>query len=102
MTKSAIIGSAWLMLVLTAAAQTQPAIQLPPPLKEGGMPLMQALAERHTSREFASDPLPPQTLSNLLWAAFGVNREDGHRTAPSARNWQETDLYVFLADGVYL
>ena len=102
MTKSAIIGSAWLMLVLTAAAQTVPAIQLPPPLKEGGMPLMQALAERHTSREFASDPLPPQTLSNLLWAAFGVNREDGHRTAPSARNWQETDLYVFLADGVYL
>ena len=102
MTKSAIIGSAWLMLVLTAAAQTVPAIQLPPPLKEGGMPLMQALAERHTSREFASDPLPLQTLSNLLWAAFGVNRPDGHRTAPSARNWQETDLYVFLPDGVYL
>ena len=66
------------------------------------MPLMQALAERHTSREFASDPLPLQTLSNLLWAAFGVNRPDGHRTAPSARNWQETDLYVFLPDGVYL
>jgi len=90
------------MLVFTAAAQTSPALQLPPPLKEGGMPLMQALAERHTSREFASDPLPLQTLSNLLWAAFGVNRPDGHRTAPSARNWQETDLYVFLPDGVYL
>ncbi|MCX6601334.1 MAG: nitroreductase family protein [bacterium] len=102
MTKSAIIGSAWLMLVLTAAAQTVPAIQLPPPAKEGGMPLMQALAGRHTSREFTSDPLPLQTLSNLLWAAFGVNRPDGYRTAPSARNWQETDLYVFLADGVYL
>jgi SagB-type dehydrogenase family enzyme len=102
MTKIVMTVSAWLMLVLTAAAQTVPAIQLPPPVKEGGMPLMQALAERHTSREFASDPLPLQTLSNLLWAAFGVNRPDGHRTAPSARNWQETDLYVFLPDGVYL
>lgn len=89
------------MLVINAAAQTSPAIQLPPPIKEGGKPLMQALAERHTSREFASDSLPRQTLSNLLWAAFGVNRDDGHRTAPSARNWQETDLYVFLADGVF-
>jgi len=102
MTKIAMIASAWLMLVLSACAQTSPAIQLPPPVTQGGMPLMQALAGRHTSREFASAPLPLQTLSNLLWAAFGVNREDGHRTAPSARNWQETDLYVFLPDGVYL
>lgn len=62
---------------------------------------MQVLADRHTSREFASDPLPPQTLSNLLWAAFGVNRDNGHRTAPSARNWQEMDVYVFLEKGVF-
>ena len=99
--KSVIIGSACLVLVFAAAAQTTPSLQLPPPVKVGGQPLMQVLAERHTSREFASDSLSLQTLSNLLWAAFGVNREDGHRTAPSARNWQETDLYVFLASGVY-
>jgi SagB-type dehydrogenase family enzyme len=43
-----------------------------------------------------------QTLSNLLWAAFGINRPDGRRTAPSAKNWQETDIYVATADGVYL
>jgi nitroreductase len=64
---------------------------------------MQALALRATSREFAPGPLPPQTLSNLLWAAWGINRPDsGKRTAPSARNWQETDLYLVTASGAYL
>ena len=43
-----------------------------------------------------------QTMSNLLWAAFGVNRSDGHRTAPSARNWQEIDIYVAMHDGTYV
>ncbi|MBU0507599.1 nitroreductase family protein [bacterium] len=62
---------------------------------------MECLAERHSTREFTADPLPLQTLSNLLWAAFGVNREDGRRTAPSARNWQEADIYVFLEEGIY-
>jgi hypothetical protein len=63
---------------------------------------MQALKERKSTREFSSKPLPPQVLSNLLWAAFGVNRPDGRRTAPSANNMQEIDIYVALPEGLYL
>jgi SagB-type dehydrogenase family enzyme len=78
------------------------AIQLPKPDTTGGKPLMQALKERKTSRSFSEKKLPDQVLSNLLWAAFGVNRPDGHRTAPSARNWQEIDIYVATEAGLYL
>ena len=54
-------------------------------------------------RAFSTDKLPMQVLSNMLWAAFGVNRpESGKRTAPSAMNWQEIDIYVASADGLYL
>ena len=75
---------------------------LPPPEMSGGMPLLDVLKSRHSSREFDARPLPTQLLSNLLWAANGVNRPDsGKRTAPSARNWQEIDIYVALADGTY-
>ena len=63
---------------------------------------MQVLSDRRSQREFAPTPLPDQVLSNLLWAAFGINRADGHRTAPSARNWQEMKVYVARADGLYL
>jgi len=64
---------------------------------------MQVLKLRATSRSFAPDPIPAQTLSNLLWAAWGINRPaDGKRTAPSARNWQEIDLMVVRADGTFL
>jgi len=89
---------------LTAAAQS---ISLPAPQTTGGKPLMQALAERKTTRSFRDQALPMQTLSNLLWAAFGVNRPRDlkpglGRTAPSAMNKQEVDLYVVLANGVYV
>ncbi|MGD0397335.1 MAG: SagB/ThcOx family dehydrogenase [Syntrophobacteraceae bacterium] len=77
-------------------------IQLPNPKKEGGKPLMSALNDRMSARTWSSEKLSMQTLSNLLWAAFGINRPDGRRTAPSAKNWQETDIYVATADGVYL
>ena len=63
---------------------------------------MQVLQQRKTAREFAPDKLPLQVLSNLLWAAWGVNRPDGHRTAPSAANRQEIDIYITTADGFYL
>ena len=67
------------------------------------MPLMQALQARSSSRSFSAEQLPPQVLSNLLWAAFGINRlASGKRTAPSAMNWQEIDVYVATADGLYL
>ena len=86
-----------------ALAQELSPVNLPPPQMTGGMPLLQALHERQSQREFAPDPLPPQVLSNLLWAAWGVSRPDsGKRTAPSAMNRQEMDVYVALADGTYL
>ncbi len=85
-----------------AAANAQDIIKLPPPKTEGGMPLMQALKERQSGRSFGSKKLPMETLSNLLWAAWGVNRPDGHRTAPSARNSQEIDVYVAMSDGLFL
>ncbi|MGA2327960.1 MAG: SagB/ThcOx family dehydrogenase [Bryobacteraceae bacterium] len=87
--------------VCLPAQELQP-IPLPKPQTEGGKPLMQALKERKSGREFSPEKLPPQVLSNLLWAAWGVNRPDGHRTAPSAMNRQEIDVYVALADGLYL
>ena len=78
-------------------------IQLPEPKKEGGMPLMEALSARKTSRNFdANATLDEQTLSDLLWAAAGINREDGRRTFPTAINMQDTLIYVALPDGVYL
>jgi nitroreductase len=92
----------FLLTPALAAAQDLKPIQLPAPKTDGGKPLMDVLKARQSARVFGSDPLPLQTLSNLLWAAFGVNRADGRRTAPSARNWQETDIYVVLPEGVYV
>jgi nitroreductase len=77
-------------------------ISLPAPQKTGGMPLMDALAKRSTSRAFDSKDLPAEQISSLLWAAFGINRADGKRTAPSANNKQATDIYVLLKGGAYL
>ncbi len=74
---------------------------LPPARQSGGKPLMQTLKERRSDREFANRRLPEQTLSNLLWAAYGVNRPDGRRTAPSAMNRQLVDVYVVLSEGAY-
>lgn len=73
---------------------------LPTPIKTGGMPLMEALNNRSSCREFSSEDLNMQTLSNLLWAAWGYNRED-KRTAPSSMNKQEMHLYVALKSGAY-
>jgi hypothetical protein len=91
---------------MPALCQQAP-IQLPKPQTGAGMPLMQALAKRQTTRAFEDKPLPLQTLSNLLWAAFGVNRPRDvkpglGRTAPSAMNSQDIELDVVLADGVYV
>jgi nitroreductase len=64
---------------------------------------METLRQRRTVREFKPDKLPPRMLGNLLWAAFGVNRpETGGRTAPSAMNSQEVEIYVALSEGLYL
>jgi SagB-type dehydrogenase family enzyme len=90
---------------LRAVALSDPAavwVELPSPNRTGGMPLMQALALRHSERDFASQALTAQQLSDLLWAADGINRPDVHEhTAPSAMNAQEIDVYVALAAGLY-
>jgi SagB-type dehydrogenase family enzyme len=88
--------------ILAAAQELRP-LELPKPQTDGGRPLMQVLRDRHSTREFKPDKLPLQVLSNLLWAAFGINRpETGKRTAPSAMNWQEVDIYVALPEGLYV
>lgn len=89
----------FLILAVLGVAMAQD-LTLPAPRRDGGKPLMQALSLRRTVRDFASRDLSPQLLSDLLWAAFGVNRPDGGRTAPSAWNQQEIDLYVFTRSGV--
>lgn len=89
-------------LGLSAAPLAARDIALPAPQKTGGMPLMDALSKRATSRSFDSKrELSQQQLSNLLWAAWGVNRADGKRTAPSANNKREIDIYVLLKQGAY-
>ena len=100
------VVAALLALILLGGAlagQELKPIALPAPQTRGGKRLMEALALRSTSRAFSSDELPAQTLSNLLWAAWGINRpKDGKRTAPSASNWQETDVYVVMSSGAYV
>ena len=76
-------------------------IALPVPHQTGGMPLMEALAKRQSIREYDTRELSPQQLADLLWATFGINRPDGRRTAPTANNRQEFDLYVVLPQGAY-
>jgi len=91
-----------LLAAILAGTLYAQSIQLPPPQRTGGMPLMEALSKRATARSFATNDLSLQQLSNLLWAGFGINRPDGRRTAPSAMNFQETDLYVLLRQGAFL
>jgi len=90
-----------LLFALSAVSLTAQNIVLPKPQTTGGKPLMEALQDRATNRSIDSKDLPPQVLSNLLWATNGQNREDGRRTAPTASNNQEIDVYVFLSTGIY-
>lgn len=86
-----------------SSAQELKAIQLVKPQMDSGRLLMHVLKDRKSSREFSNRKLPIRVLSNLLWSACGVNRPDsGKRTAPSAKNWQEVDVYVATEKGLYL
>jgi SagB-type dehydrogenase family enzyme len=99
--KKAILLLIFGIVILNSSAQD--VIQLLPPQTDGGMPLMKALKNRKTSREFAGKDLNTQQLSNLLWAACGINRqEEKKRTAPSAMNYQEIDVYVAMPNGLFL
>ncbi len=76
-------------------------IELPKPQTSGGMPLMEALSLRRTQRQFSDRALPQETLSSLLWAGGGINREDGRKTTPTALNRQELTLYVCIPEGTF-
>jgi len=84
------------------AAQEKPTMKLPPPRTKGGKPLIEALQLRRSIRAYAEKPLPPQVLSELLWAAFGINRPSGDRTAPYWRHVMVIDVYAAMADAVWL
>lgn len=99
---SAATGAILCMTPTISLAQEAKSIQLSKPQTGSGNSLMQLLWKRSSSRQFSPEPLPVGVLSNLLWAGFGINRPDGKRTAPSAMNCQEIDIYVILPDGLYL
>lgn len=90
------------ILTLTASNVFAADIVLPEPEKTGGMPLMEALNSRHSQRAFSSEDLDNQTLSNILWAAYGVNSEKGTRTISTAMNEKDLSVYVAKKDGVWL
>jgi nitroreductase len=104
MTRPLILAVVLILVApVPAWAQAPADVALPPPHMDGGKPLMQALKERHSTREFADRGIPAQILSDLLWAAAGFNRPaEGKRTAPSALDWQEVHVYVVLPSGAYL
>jgi nitroreductase len=101
---AAIIAPGLVPLTTSAEAKVAPgeARLLPEPGKEGGMPLMRALQLRRSTREFSGRKLPDQVLSDLLWAAYGVNRPTGDRTAPSWRHVIVIDVYAAMEDGLWL
>jgi len=76
-------------------------IPLNRPALQGGRSLMESLSLRKSARNFAPTPLPTEMLSGLLWAANGINRMDGHRTAPTGLNVQDISVYVILEQGIY-
>jgi nitroreductase len=90
------------LAAMPAAAIAQEARMLPAPRKEIGKPVMQALQLRRSAREYSSRALSEQQLSDLLWAAYGINRPNGDRTAPYWRHIMVIDVYAAMADGVWL
>lgn len=89
-------------LTLAAASFAQDVIKLPEPDKNVSMTLYQALSQRASVRDFSEEQISDSTLSQLLWAAAGINREDGRLTVPSAMNTQEELIYVCREDGAWI
>jgi nitroreductase len=94
------VAAASMSSIALAEAET---MKLPAPRMEGGKPLLEALRARRSTREYAERPLAPQVLSNLLWAAWGINRpQSGLRTAPSAHASADIDIYLAMVNGVWI
>ncbi len=91
-----------LIFISTAIFAQEEILNLPEPKKEGGKPLMEALNERSSARNFRNQEMPMQKLSDMLWAAFGINRsESGKRTAPTSRDVRDINIYVTTKDGAF-
>ena len=88
--------------ISSGSAQVIERINLPPVQKTGGMSLMEALQNRQSQRSFSSRDLSQQQISNLLWAAYGINRPNGFRTVPSARTYNEFDIYIIKPEGWFV
>jgi SagB-type dehydrogenase family enzyme len=102
MDRRELLKMAAAMSLAGTAAGADTVLELPAAQLDGGMPLMTALKHRRSAREFSTRKLPLQALSNLLWAAFGVNRPGtGGRTAPSAHGWQEIEVYAAMENGLF-
>ena len=97
-----LVGTALVGAPASTHAQWRNARELPPARTAGGMPFMDAVKLRRSTREYADRPLTDQVLSDLLWAAFGINRPDGGRTAPYSHHIIAIDVYAAMADGVWL
>jgi nitroreductase len=97
-----LAGGAILAATSGVAIQAGTEKPLPPPRRQGGKPLMEALMLRRSTREYSDRPLSDQMLSDLTWAAFGINRPSGDRTAPYWRHIMVIDLYLAMRDGVWL
>ncbi|MFO7791304.1 MAG: SagB/ThcOx family dehydrogenase [Bacteroidota bacterium] len=90
-----------MMIPAVMIGQNPEIIELPEPDKTGGKPLMQALNERQSQRDFSDKSLSDQQMSDMLWAAWGINRENGKHTAPTSRNQQEMEVYVANSKGLF-
>jgi SagB-type dehydrogenase family enzyme len=100
--KTVILTIVTVLLVTALNAQDLKPVKLNAPNRERGVSIMKALDNRHSEREFSKEKLSLQDLSDLLWAANGINRADGRKTAATARNSQDIDVYAVMEEGAYL
>jgi len=96
-----IIGIIIAMGLLSSAVSAMETVKLPKPNTSGGKPLMETMSERRTSRDFNGKEIDNQTLSEILWSAYGVSHERGLRTIPTSRNQKDLEVYVIKKDGAW-
>jgi hypothetical protein len=96
-----MLGITGFMLAPSAGAAGGETWNLPKPVTQGGKPLMEALSQRQSNRNFSDQAVAEQTLSDLLWATWGLNRQDGKHTAPTAMNKQEVMVFAAMENGVW-
>lgn len=100
--KKILFGLALSVFIISTSFAQEAVLKLPDPQKTGGMPLMEALSKRSSHKKFNGKEFDNQMVSDVLWSAFGVNREDVHkRTIPTAKNEQNLSLYVIMPNGMY-